>query len=137
MRIFLLALFLSAASISDLVKRKIGNRLILVSALIGGALSLHYGGFGSLFDGILTAAGIFVLFLPFFMAHLIGAGDIKLLMVIALFLGHGVLFDSLFPILVFSLVILLIFAILNRGFKGVRVPMAVPLSLGVLSTLVF
>ena len=134
MRLFM-TIFLSAASVSDLIKRRISNKLILCSMVAGAYLSWHYGGFPSLADGVATAAAIFILFWPFFVAHLIGAGDIKLLMSVALISGHEALIQSLLPIMIFSIITLIIFSILNRGIRGVRVPMAVPLSLGILWTL--
>ena len=136
MRIFCLSLFLSAAALSDLSKRKISNRLVLAGLLCGALLSFHAGGFGMLLDGFLTAAAILAIFWIFFSVRLIGAGDVKLLMATAVFVGSGVIMNSIIPILVFSVITICVLAIRERRLRNLDIPLAVPVALGVLWSVV-
>jgi prepilin peptidase CpaA len=92
----LLILVLIAAVYVDLRERRIPNSLI-VAGLIAGCLAsfqqsgvdgLHYAA-----AGMVVAAGVF---LPFFAFRLVGAGDVKLLVVVASFVGLTGIFPVLF-----------------------------------------
>lgn len=75
------------AVITDLVKRKIPNILILTGGILGLSLKVISGGLFSLVEGLTgaTAAFLVLAFLHYF--KMLGAGDIKLLMVTGIFLG--------------------------------------------------
>ena len=132
MRTVCLSAFLSAAALSDLHKRKISNSLLLAGVFFAILTALQTGEFRVLMDGILSSLVIFLIFWSFYCFRLIGAGDVKLFMVTALYTGGGVLKRSLLPFLVFSVLVTGVLALKKRSVRNLEIPMAVPAALGVL-----
>lgn len=128
--------FIALASVSDLRYRKVKNYIVFPCFLTGLVLSFAHGGAAGLADSILAALYVFTALFPFFSARLIGAGDIKFTMAIALFLGQDGMYDSLIPIAVASTVTMLTMAAYHRSFKNLKIPMIIPISLGVIYMLV-
>lgn len=94
----LLFLLLFFAAVSDAIKAKIPNVLIIIGFITAPVILIKEHKAGLLFTGIVCALSIFCILYFFFQIKLIGAGDIKLLMMMALFLDVS----TLLHILLFS-----------------------------------
>ena len=97
-RLYLTSLALTAvgvATITDLISRRIPNKLTAPIALAGLHLQIWAGGWSGFLDGMLGFLSAFVVFLPFYLARWVAAGDIKLLMAVGACLGWrlGILAD--------------------------------------------
>jgi len=126
-----LFLFLAASSYTDLKYRSIDNfqnLFFLITGLI--FITLERGPYG-LADGVITAVMAFAALFIFYGAGLLGAGDIKFIMAIAAFTGHETMKASLIPIAAASVMIMILMFVREGGIKRVKIPMAVPISLGV------
>ena len=91
-----LALFaVAVAVITDLISRRIPNKLTAPVALMGLCLQAWAGGWNGILDGFLGLLAAFMTFLPFYLARWVAAGDIKLLMAVGACLGWriGILAD--------------------------------------------
>ena len=77
----------AVASTTDLITHRIPNKCTAPVALAGLMLQAWLNGLTGLVDGVLGLLAAFVLFLPFYMARWIAAGDVKLLMAIGSCLG--------------------------------------------------
>lgn len=84
--IVVLFVVLLVAALTDLLYEKVPNLLILGGILLGVAYRLLMGSFAS-GEMLLGMAVPVFLFWPLFVLHAMGAGDIKLMSVIGLFLG--------------------------------------------------
>ncbi len=135
MRTMLVFALLLSASFTDIKGRYVDNRLILAAVSAGMLLIPLEEGF-NVFGGALFLAGeIFLLLLPFFALRFIGAGDIKLLMAVSLFIGRKVLLASL-PMMLFSaLCLAAATALYRRRLYKFSIPFTVPISIGILSAL--
>lgn len=97
-RLYLTSLALVAvavAVVTDLISRRIPNKLTAPVALAGLLLQTGVSGWSGLLDGLLGFLAAFVFFLPFYLARWVAAGDIKLLMAVGACLGWrlGILAD--------------------------------------------
>lgn len=80
-------LLTAAAAVSDGLRQRIPNWLVLSGMLVGLATNaLVPGGLGLGAATVGLAAGLFA-FLPFFFLRLLGAGDVKLIAMVGSFLG--------------------------------------------------
>ncbi len=130
MKDILLLSFLLAASVSDLKYRKIDNALIVSGMLVFTLLLFFTGGPPELIRSFRDMALIFVLLFPCFSLGLLGAGDIKFLMVLSITAGLSGLWNALFFILPA--------AVLTAFFsKDEKFPAAVSVSLGLLASSAF
>jgi prepilin peptidase CpaA len=77
----------AAASVSDLISHRIPNKLTAPVALAGLILQAWLNGLTGLADGFLGLLAAFVVFLPFYLARWMAAGDVKLLMAVGTCLG--------------------------------------------------
>jgi prepilin peptidase CpaA len=125
--ILLIALVLGAA-LFDLLSRRIPNWLIgigLVISLLHQTVSIHGAGLSTWAAGF--AVG-FVLFLPMYMLHAMGAGDVKLMAMVGSFLGGLAAFKTVLATLVAGGVIALLYALLSGRsklvFENVRILLA-------------
>lgn len=126
-----LFLFLAAASYTDLRFRYIDNFQNIFYFILGLIFIGIENGIYGLADGLVTALLVFAVSLIFYAAGYLGAGDIKFIMGIAAFTGHEQLIKSVVPVTV-AAVMVMILMILRRGsIRGLKIPMAVPISLGV------
>lgn len=95
---FLLAILL-IASVWDAAKFVIPNWLTLFGMMLGIGFSSYLYGWEGLGTSLLGIVVIFLVFLPAWMFFGMGAGDVKLLMVVGSFIGFGLTllvgFDSL------------------------------------------
>lgn len=134
MRIFILFWLLAAGSITDLRYRRVENLLSLTGFLTGLMLDIFCLGPAGTIDAAIAAFLVFMVLYPMFSIRLIGAGDIKFLMAVSMFLGREMLMASLVPIAAASVVIMLLMVFRKGRWKDLQIPMTIPISLGILST---
>ncbi|XME01897.1 prepilin peptidase [Lachnospiraceae bacterium C1.1] len=134
MRIFILFWLLAAGSITDLRYRRVENLLSLTGFLTGLMLDIFCLGPAGTIDAAIAAFLVFMVLYPMFSIRLIGAGDIKFLMAVSMFLGRDMLMASLVPIAAASVVIMLLMVFRKGRWKDLQIPMTIPISLGILST---
>ncbi len=127
--------FLFTASISDLKYRRIDNLLNIFFFASGILISFLKSGASGVADSIFAALAVFTFTYVLFAAKLMGAGDIKFIMALAAFTGYRVLLKSIVPASAFSIPIALISLLRTEKGERLKVPMAIPISLGVLSGL--
>ena len=127
-----LFLFLIAASVTDLSFRYIDNYQNLFYFILGLSFMTLEKGVGGFADGIYTAVLTFLILYFFFAGRLLGAGDIKFIMALGAFLGHCRMLDCVIPITVSGVAVMIIMFIREGGIKRVKIPMAVPISLGII-----
>ena len=84
-----LATILIAACVTDLRTRRIPNRLVLVGLMTGVGFALVDGGASGLLRATAGAATGLLIWLPFWLLHMMGAGDVKLFAAGAAWLGPG------------------------------------------------
>lgn len=131
---FTLAGCLATACWRDLISRRIPNWLVVGGALLGlflqitvehgaGLFSMAQGGLGgqAAFTG--CAVGILVL-LPMYVMHALGAGDVKLMGMVGVFLGPAATLDAVVMTLliggILSVVIAARFGVLQAAISNVR-----------------
>jgi Flp pilus assembly protein protease CpaA len=85
MELYILYTILVIASVWDLITYKIPNALCMIGILAGVGYSGYVGGITGVLLSLACAAIIFVCFLPAWMFFGMGAGDVKLLMVLSSF----------------------------------------------------
>ena len=132
MRLLILFWLLTTASISDIRYRKVDNLLILIAFAAGIALDITTLGIAGSLDALMTVIIVFAVLYPLFSIRLMGAGDIKFLMAVITFIGKDGLMTSLIPIAFSSVAIMLVMGIAERGFTKLKIPMTVPISMGIL-----
>ncbi|MCR4590711.1 MAG: A24 family peptidase [Lachnospiraceae bacterium] len=130
-----LFMFLIAASLTDLRARYIDNLQNVFFFVLGLVFAFLERGIEGAVDGILSALLVFALLYVFYAGGYLGAGDIKFIMSIAVYTGHEVLKESLIPVTAFSVLLLLFMAVRTGKIKGIRIPMALPVSLGILMSI--
>ena len=84
-----LLLFMAAAAVKDYRSYWVPNELILVGALNGYILRFWADGSGGVIDGAAGMVLIFILCAGFFVLSMFGAGDLKLMMAMAVYMGPG------------------------------------------------
>lgn len=95
MNLLLLGAIMLVASIFDLKTGKIPNYLILIGLMVGFISSFVFGGWDGLLTSFTTFAFIFLIFVTtwaftsIIRFKILGAGDIKLFLVMATFLDFG------------------------------------------------
>lgn len=122
-----LSALLIAAAASDLRRRRIPNALVIPGACIGLLLNILLpdgNGFASTLPGsvgigkALLGMGIgLAIFLPFYIARAMGAGDVKLMAMVGAFLGPNGAIESAAFIFLTGGVLSVIFLMRNRAFR--------------------
>ncbi|SKB97387.1 Type IV leader peptidase family protein [Lachnospiraceae bacterium] len=128
---YVLFLLLTASSMTDIRNRYVDNQLLIFCGISGVFLRVMHG----IQDPVDIAGGILIPFLilfPFYAVKFIGAGDVKLLMVIGIFIGLSGLKNCLIPVTAVSVCMAVVMLARGQKFRDMRIPMAVPISLGVL-----
>ena len=116
-RLGLLTGLLLAAVFTDMVSRKIPNRLVFTGMIVGilvQALLLGGDGFLSAFKGFLFGFG---LFFPLYLLRVMGAGDVKLMAMVGCFTGSPAIFGVMLCTLLAGGVLSLIFSIKIKAFR--------------------
>lgn len=126
-----LFLFLAAASYTDLRFRYIDNFQNIFYFILGLIFIGIENGIYGLADGVATALLVFAVSLIFYAAGYLGAGDIKFIMGIAAFTGHEQLIKSAVPVTVAAVTVMILMILRKGSIRGLKIPMAVPISLGV------
>lgn len=126
-----LFLFLAAASYTDLRFRYIDNFQNIFYFMLGLIFIGIENGIYGLADGVVTALLVFAVSLIFYAAGYLGAGDIKFIMGIAAFTGHEQLIKSAVPVTVAAVTVMILMILRRGSIRGLKIPMAVPISLGV------
>lgn len=126
-----LFLFLAAASYTDLRFRYIDNFQNIFYFILGLIFIGIENGIYGLADGVATALLVFAVSLIFYAAGYLGAGDIKFIMGIAAFTGHEQLIKSVVPVTVAAVTVMILMILRRGSIRGLKIPMAVPISLGV------
>lgn len=126
-----LFLFLTAASYTDLRFRYIDNFQNIFYFILGLIFIGIENGIYGLADGVVTALLVFAVSLIFYAAGYLGAGDIKFIMGIAAFTGHEQLIKSAVPVTVAAVMVMILMILRKGSIRGLKIPMAVPISLGV------
>ena len=111
-----LAGLLVAAVSYDLKVRRIPNWLILTGSTVGLVLSSYIGGLEALRTSAFGFATGFLLLLPGFLLRFTGAGDVKLMATLGIYLGP----DSILQVFLLSAMFGAVF-ILVRGLLRIRV----------------
>jgi prepilin peptidase CpaA len=83
----LLLVFVTAAAVSDLVRRKIPNRLVLAGIVVALLLQLWLSPWQVPLDWLGGMATGFFLFLPLYVLRGMAAGDVKLIAMVGAFAG--------------------------------------------------
>lgn len=128
---FVLLLFLTAAAFMDAASFKVRNWLVLAGILAG----LYFCHTRDSFMGLMIP---FLLLLPLYAARQCGAADIKLLMMLGLYVGTRGLLKCALPIL--GTALLLAFCrsrTAGEHLLEVQLPFAVPVLLGTMPFLLF
>ncbi|MGN0361587.1 MAG: prepilin peptidase [Bilifractor sp.] len=103
MRVNILILFLAeGAAMLDLREGRIPNGWILTGVLLGLAELHLISGIRDYRSGLLSALLPFLLLFPFFLFRMIGAGDIKLLMLVGFFMNPREILECLFLSFLFA-----------------------------------
>ena len=126
-----LFLFLAAASYTDLRFRYIDNFQNIFYFILGLIFIGIENGIYGLADGVVTALLVFAVSLIFYAAGYLGAGDIKFIMGIAAFTGHEQLIKSAVPVTVAAVTVMILMILRRGSIRDLKIPMAVPISLGV------
>ncbi len=130
-----LFMFLITATLTDLRARYIDNLQNIFFFVLGITFAFLERGIEGAVDGLLSAIMVFALLYVFYAGGYLGAGDIKFIMSIAAYTGHEVLKSALIPITVSAAALLLVMAVRTGRLKGIKIPMALPISLGILMTI--
>lgn len=128
-----LFMFLVTASFTDLRARYVDNLQNLFFIILGLIFAFLERGISGVADGILSALMVFVLLYVFYAGGFLGAGDIKFIMAAAVYTGHEVLVKAMAPVAIFSLILMVLMQIREKRLKGLKVPMALPVSLGIIA----
>jgi len=123
-----LAVLLGAAMVFDIKAHRIPNKLVLAGIAVGVALHVLLPAGGGLLDasnagapGLYTAmlglASGFAVFLPFYLLRAMGAGDVKLMAMVGLYLGPASVLDAALLTLVCGGVMAVIVALWNGVFR--------------------
>ncbi|POA29681.1 MULTISPECIES: prepilin peptidase [unclassified Pseudomonas] len=91
---------LGVAVVSDLLRHRIPNTLVLLGLALGLAGQMYSGGVSGLGDGLLGILICFALFLPMYALGGMAAGDVKLMAMVGSFLPfHYALWAALFSLI--------------------------------------
>ncbi|MBT2338885.1 MULTISPECIES: A24 family peptidase [Pseudomonas] len=91
---------LGVAVVSDLLRHRIPNLLVLLGLALGLASQVYSGGISGLGDSLLGVLICFALFLPMYVTGGMAAGDVKLMTMVGSFLPfHYALWAALFSLI--------------------------------------
>lgn len=131
--------FLLFAVKTDVLERKISNKLLLIMIITGFIISILETGIVGIFTFALSFIfGILMLIIPFALKQM-GAGDVKLVGVISGYLGiiatlNIVVYFSIIGAIIAMIIIFMKtnFPLISVYFKEKGIPYAVPITLGVI-----
>lgn len=127
--------FLLLAVWQDYHTQKISNSLI-ITALLGAILSqIRQNGFQSILPSVNQAFIIILILFPFYLCKALGAGDLKLLGVTAVFLSWRQALMAFLSGMFFALVPVFFLLFGRKKCMGNKIPMSGPFLGGILLTL--
>lgn len=88
---WLLLVILAVAVVGDLRSRRIPNQLIVIGIVSGMATGLLFHSLPGVIHALQGALTALAVFLPFFALRMVGAGDVKLMLVVGTFVGASAL----------------------------------------------
>ncbi|MCI8805475.1 MAG: prepilin peptidase [Clostridiales bacterium] len=112
LKIFLIIISLGFAAYSDFKIRKVRNKLIVITSIMGTIISVFLKDI-SIVQILLGLAAPFVICLPFYLLKMLKAGDIKLFMMIGMVMG----FDYIIRCMALSVLtggVISIFVVIKR-----------------------
>ena len=119
-----LFLFLSIVSLYDYRTHKIPNTLNLIAAVAGLTICYEQQGMSCVTASMIRAALVIMILLPLFLVKSLGAGDVKLISVIAIYLSIEKVLQIFILGIFLSLIPLTHTIISNQKLKNIRIPMA-------------
>ena len=122
---------ISGSALTDIYKNKIFNNWILAGVICGMAVWLSAGSPEQIWMKLIRSICVLLLFLPVYLFGGIGGGDIKLFMVIAMFLNNEDLLTVIIMSFVIGAVIGVAKVISKRNLKE-TIHFAVPIMISVL-----
>lgn len=126
---YILLILLVIAAFMDAMTFKVKNALVAAGIIIG----LYFCHTRDSFAGMIIP---FLLLFPIYAVRLCGAADIKLLMMVGLYLGTGKLLNSLLPVTGAAVMTALcIGTVTKEKLLKVKIPFAVPVLIGVMTYL--
>ncbi len=131
MAIPILYCLVSGSAITDLCRQKIFNKWLLLGVLGGIATAFIDVSPEPLFMKLIRAAVMLIAMLPVYKLGGLGAGDIKLFMVIALFLSSEELLSAVVLSFVIGAIIGIIKIVLEKSFRQ-TIHFALPILISVL-----
>jgi len=109
---------LGVAVVSDLLRHRISNMLILLGLALGLASQMYSGGVSGLGDSLLGLLICFALFLPMYALGGMAAGDVKLMAMVGSFLPfHYAIWAALFSLIAGGVCGFLIVLVRGQLFK--------------------
>lgn len=85
--VVMMAGILAAGTVSDLRDYKVRNPIIVLGWLLGLVHRYDQGGTDNVGDGVFCIMAVILILWPFYLLHVIGAGDVKMLSVVGGFYG--------------------------------------------------
>lgn len=134
-----LAVFLAAATYTDIKERKVYNKLIIAMLIVGVGFTLFSKSISALILALIGAAIGAVVFIAIYFGSKggIGEGDVKLAICLALFAGLYDFINIMIYALIYTVVVGIgIMLVKRKGFKT-RVPFAPYLLAGCITNIAF
>jgi len=127
-----LFLFLSFAVWEDFHSKKISNSLILTALLSAILCQVRHNGFQIFFHSLMQAFIAIIVLFPLYLWGVLGAGDVKLIGVTAVFLSWRRALLAFLAGLYFSLIPILFLLVQKKLCRDSQIPMSGPILGGVL-----
>lgn len=127
-----LLLFLSLALWEDYHAARISNRLIVTAFLATVLNHVIRNGFHDFFHFLLQPCVLILILFPLYLCRALGAGDLKLLGVTALFLSWKLTFLAFLTAMYFALIPVIFLLFREKKCLGNKIPMSGPILGGVL-----
>ncbi len=124
----LILIFLFISACTDVMSNRIRNNIIFTGLIIGAAFFFSK-------EAVIGFAVPFLILFPLYRAGLCGAGDVKLMMLAGFYLGLDVLLNCLPAVTALSVLFIVAVGIVEKSNpKQIEIPVAVPVFLGVIPT---
>ena len=133
MKNYMLLLTLFICALTDMASYRIKNVILILSAT--GLLFFESFIFsdGDPVSGLLSAGSIFLIFIPFFMAGLVKAGDVKLIMLLSMYTGlSGIYRIAVTTVTASVLIVIFTSTVTHEPLLKTKYPFAFALFLGAL-----
>lgn len=122
---------LLAAVFTDVMYRKIPNKLIAGGLLFGVISQIFYFGLGGFFSAFSGFSLGFALFLPFYFLRIMAAGDVKLMAMVGCFVGISDIFGVVLGTLLAGGVLSLLFSLRLKSARQLLLNVRIVSMLGI------